>query len=648
MGIIALDFETSLIKDGEFAPRPICLSYARSETDYGLLHSKEGLDFFEKVLLGDESIVGANLSFDLGVLVAARPAMFKPAYRAIMSGRCHDVLLAQKIIDSADDCYRGELVEDEWVSYGYSLAKLVHRYFEVELDKTTWRTSYEEWEHLPLSEWPEGARQYAISDSIYTWQVFAEQQKLPTKVSDNVLVDRQIYDWVLHCMSRTGIEVDPKALEDLRARLGEAIEGAVPQLAACKILKNVSTKVGQVDLFTGEIMGPEWKTDQLSVRKKVDAAYNHQAPETDKGNTKIDFMTCAESGDPDLELFGTFTRHKSTLNGLASWADRERIHTRFDSYLVTGRVSSSNPNLQNLGRTTGVRELFTAPEGYLFAIADFSAAELHTLSQAQKDLLGSSVMGDALNQGLDLHSMVGAQLGSTSYDWVLENKGTDKTAALLRQAAKVANFGLPGRMGFKTFAFAAKKQGVDFKELGERFLKDATDNDVNSALWRFRFLNKYTPALSGTRRENLLNLLDATVEEFAAWKIRKAWMATWPDMKQYFDAVAQQEPYAITRTGLIRRSTKITELCNFHFQSLAASGMGYAASAVWEACYITRELSGCKPLLAIHDELIMLTPEEGSDNNLDRMERIMQEAFNKATPDYPTPTDGALKKVWKK
>ncbi|MBE9065572.1 DNA polymerase I [Leptolyngbya cf. ectocarpi LEGE 11479] len=132
-------------------------------------------------------------------------------------------------------------------------------------------------------------------------------------------------------------------------------------------------------------------------------------------------------------------------------ADTGRVHTDFNQAVTaTGRLSSSNPNLQNIPVRTAfsrqIRQAFLPQEGWLLAAADYSQIELRILTH----LSGESVLVDAYRTGQDVHSLT-AQL--------LLDK--DEISSDERRMGKIINFGVIYGMGAVRFA---REMGVSRTE----------------------------------------------------------------------------------------------------------------------------------------------------------------------------------------
>jgi DNA polymerase-1 len=146
------------------------------------------------------------------------------------------------------------------------------------------------------------------------------------------------------------------------------------------------------------------------------------------------------------KLKGTYT------DKLAAMANPRtgRVHTHYaQAVAVTGRLSSNEPNLQNIPVRTPegrrVREAFVAPPGHVLASADYSQIELRIMAHLSAD----EALLNAFAQGLDVHRATAAEVFGVALDAVSPEQ---------RRYAKVINFGLIyGMSGFGL----AKALGID-------------------------------------------------------------------------------------------------------------------------------------------------------------------------------------------
>lgn len=179
---------------------------------------------------------------------------------------------------------------------------------------------------------------------------------------------------------------------------------------------------------------------------------------------KTGFSTAAseleklEGAHPIIEKIGEYrevskllSTYVETLPGLA---DKDgRIHTTFNQTIAaTGRLSSTNPNLQNipirteLGRK--IRRGFIAEAGYVLLSCDYSQIELRVIAALAKD----KKMLEAFEKGLDIHTATAAAIWHVPLDKVTKDQ---------RRAAKAINFGIIYGQGPQGLSKAA---GVPYEE----------------------------------------------------------------------------------------------------------------------------------------------------------------------------------------
>ena len=127
-----------------------------------------------------------------------------------------------------------------------------------------------------------------------------------------------------------------------------------------------------------------------------------------------------------------------------------RIHTNYKLCGTrTGRLSSSNPNLQQMPRTAEFRSIFIPEEGNTFVVADFNQIELRICAELSRD----QEMLRAYKKGIDLHTLTAANTSHKTMDEITKED---------RQKAKALNFGLVFGLGANGFQKYAKKQyGVE-------------------------------------------------------------------------------------------------------------------------------------------------------------------------------------------
>ena len=249
---------------------------------------------------------------------------------------------------------------------------------------------------------------------------------------------------VLAHMEHNGVRVDTESLKQTSALLNErmqALEKEIHQLAGMAF--NISSPRQVGDVLFGHL--------QLSdkVRKTKSGQYS----------TSEEVLESLRGKHPIVGLILDYRGLKKLLSGyvdaLPQLVNPEtgKIHTSFNQAVTsTGRLSSSNPNLQNIpirdadGRE--IRKAFLPDEGCLFFSADYSQIELRIMAH----LSGDANLTEAFRSGADIHTATAAQVFHTDLDQVTREQ---------RSRAKTANFGII--YGISAFGLA-ERMGVDRRE----------------------------------------------------------------------------------------------------------------------------------------------------------------------------------------
>jgi len=190
-------------------------------------------------------------------------------------------------------------------------------------------------------------------------------------------------------------------------------------------------------------------------------------PRTEKENIVTDdsvLMEYLESGDEKVRdfinsvlEFRKLHKLQEKLSEILEYNEDDRVHPEFWQIgSITGRMSSSKPNVQNIPRD--LRSILKAKRGYVFVIADFSQIELRIAADYVKD----EVMISVINRGEDLHKFTASLITGKPLEAITKEE---------RQRAKAANFGLIYGISEKSLSLYAKNSyGVDMPiEEAKRF-----------------------------------------------------------------------------------------------------------------------------------------------------------------------------------
>lgn len=252
---------------------------------------------------------------------------------------------------------------------------------------------------------------------------------------------------VLYDMEKEGIRVNPEKLkvygDTLAGRIKE-LEQEIYRKAGCEFNINSPKQLGEI-LF---------ERMKLPGGKKTKTGYSTAADVLEKLSGEAPVVA-------DILEYRGLTKLKSTYaDGLAVYiGEEDRIHSTFNQTITaTGRISSTEPNLQNipmrmeLGRQ--IRKVFIPRDGYLFTDADYSQIELRVLAH----LSGDEKLIEAYRNAQDIHRTTASQVFHIPFDEVTD---------LQRRNAKAVNFGIV--YGISSFGLSqdlsiTKKEAAEYIE----------------------------------------------------------------------------------------------------------------------------------------------------------------------------------------
>ncbi len=249
---------------------------------------------------------------------------------------------------------------------------------------------------------------------------------------------------ILAEMQVIGFEADAEALRSfggsLTGRIAELQQG-IYERAGQEFNINSPKQLGEI-LF---------EKMELPVIKKTKKGYS----------TNIDVLEALRGYDPIADMiieYRQLTKLQSTyVDGLLKViADDGRIHSNFQQMVtVTGRLSSTDPNMQNIPVRqelgSELRHMFRAKEGCVLIDADYSQIELRVLAHIAQD----ETMKQAFLSDTDIHTVTASQVFRCP---------EDEVTPLMRRSAKAVNFGIV--YGISSFSLA-QDIGVSVKQAGE-------------------------------------------------------------------------------------------------------------------------------------------------------------------------------------
>lgn len=298
-----------------------------------------------------------------------------------------------------------------------------------------------------------------------------------------------------------------------------------------------------------------------------------------QASTSQDVLEKLSGTHPVVDALLEFRRleklRSTYLEPLPKFIDKHnRIHTTFNQTgTATGRLSSSNPNLQNIpargdqGRR--MRACFTAPPGSLLVSADYSQIELRILARLSED----ATMMMALISGEDLHAKTAGLL----FDIPIHGVTPDQ-----RRIAKTINFGLIYGMGSSKLARELHISTAEARE----------------------FMQRYFERMPGIRR---------FCEKVENQAVEQGYVVTLAGRKRYFPDLHSENPQLLAAAKRQAFNTLI--------QGSAADVIKLAMISV----YNDKELRNwqAKLILQIHDELVLEVPEATAKRAENKLTTLM-------------------------
>ena len=258
---------------------------------------------------------------------------------------------------------------------------------------------------------------------------------------------------VLYKMEKKGMLIDREYFKRLKTEYAQEVktrEREIWDLAGREF--NINSPVQLAEVLFVDLRMP---TKGI---KKTQRGYSTGAKELEKLMEQHAIV-------PKIKEYREATKLLTTyIVPMTDWADAEgRIHTTFtQNVTATGRLSSKDPNLQNIPVRTEegkrIRTGFVAPKGKVLVSADYSQFELRLAAV----LAGDEKLIADFNAGIDIHTKTAAEAFNIPFEKVTKEQ---------RRAAKVINFGILYGMSVNGLAAAAKMSFTEAKQFIENYFR---------------------------------------------------------------------------------------------------------------------------------------------------------------------------------
>lgn len=420
----------------------------------------------------------------------------------------------------------------------------------------------------------EEACKYAAEDAYITLKLYKLfLQKLELQGATHLIDEADEIEipflQTLLTMEETGIEVDTNFLEKFLLEVQENLETLTKDIYALAGTEFNINSTKQLGVILFETLG-------LPVGKKTKTGYS-----TDE--KVLSSLIDAHEIIPKLleyrEVYKLYSTYIDPLLNLARQNDESRIYTSFvQTGTATGRLSSKNPNLQNIPTRTPlgakIRQAFVAPKGKKLIGIDYSQIELRLLAHFSND----PVLVDAFKNDKDIHLQTAIVLFG------------QEEAPSKRNIAKTVNFGLLYGMGQKKLS---ETLGITTKEA-----KD--------------IIEKYFASFP-TVKTYFRSIVDSSKQ--------KGYIETLLGRRRYFD---YENATPMFKAAYERESV------NSVFQGSASDLIKLSMNKIIKT--IQKENLKAKLLLQIHDELIFEVDADVADELGQKFQSIMQEIYELRIP----------------
>jgi DNA polymerase-1 len=458
----------------------------------------------------DVEKTGQNIKFDIGIL---------KNYDINVQGKLFDTMLAHYLLQP-DMRHNMDVLSETYLNHKpLSIESLIGKkgknqgsMRDVDLDKIT---------------------AYACEDADITQQlreVFEpELDKMGLKSLFYDLETPLIY--VLADMESRGVQLDIKTLEDYSVMLQneiEKIETAIYELAGVKFNIGSPKQLGQILFDKLKIVekAKKTKTKQYSTSEDV---LSKLADKHEIVSKILDYRSLTKLKSTYVDAFPKLISKKTG-----------RLHASFNQTVAaTGRLSSNNPNLQNIPiRTEQGREIrkafVPADEDHVLLAADYSQIELRIIASLSKD----EAMIDAFKQGHDIHAATASKVFGVELDKVDRD---------MRRKAKTVNFGIV--YGISAFGLADRlniprdeaafiiksyfSQYPGIKKYMDQTIAFAKEHGyVETILKRRRYLPDINSGNGAVRGYAERNAINSPIQGSAADMIKLAMIQIYKDMKE--------------------------------------------------------------------------------------------------------------------
>ena len=518
------------------------------------LNPEEVTNWLKEVLERNENkIIGQNLKYDISVL---------QKYDIKIKKFCADTMLMSYAINSTATRHNLDSLADHYLSIQ------TIKYSDV-MGKGA--NKYKAFSEVPIKE----ATNYAAEDADIALQLYENFKEKLDEETNNLLQEIEYpLVHVLIDMENKGALIDTNHLMKLSNDFGSKLINLTQKI------HNASGSVFNIDSpkQLSEILFSNVKIETKGLKKTSTGYYSTSESVLQKLSENNEIVK-------DILEYRTLAKLKNTYTDkISDICDaNSRVHTSYHQGVTsTGRLSSSDPNLQNIPIRTDegitIREAFISPRGMKLLAVDYSQIELRLMAHYSKD----PIMLDSFRNNEDIHKRTASEI------FGVEISDVDSQ---MRRRAKTINFGL--LYGMSSFG------------LSNQLEVSRTEADI--------FLNNYFERYAAVKTFMINTVEQAKKDKFVKTLYNRKIHV--PNIEASNYMMRQGSERAAINGPLQGSAADIIKIAMINIQN-----------------WINKSKSNVRMILQVHDELIFEVPDHFSDEDIKPIIEIMEETTKISVP----------------
>lgn len=419
---------------------------------------------------------------------------------------------------------------------------------------------------------------YACEDADITFQLY---ELLHQKLEEDALIEvaeRLEFPLipVLAHMELSGVKLDTDMLAGFSQQLGEDMQRVQEKIyEAAGEAFNINSPAQLSKILFEKLELPSGKKTKSGNYSTSEQILSELAHSYEIASLVLDYRSLSKLKSTYADVLPKLINEESG-----------RVHTSFNQQIAaTGRLSSSQPNLQNIPirteRGREIRKAFIAEEGYSLVAVDYSQIELRVIASISED----TAMTEAFRNDEDIHARTAREIFGLE-----ANEDVDRE---MRRKAKEVNFGIP--YGVSAFGLA-QRLGIDRTE---------AKTIIDAYFERFPGIRRY-------------------INETTEFAREKGYVTTLMNRRRYIPEIRSSNP---NRRGFAERTA-----INMPIQGTAAELIKVAMLRIDAFLEAQEGPDVTRMVLQVHDELLFEIPDKDLESMLPRITSIMEGAMELKVP----------------